>query len=425
VIEEVELNSPLLQSAESMTSPQALSDLNHQGLETTAKLGIPSRKHEEWKYTSIDSLSPLNFSAGLKSADKPQFEIPSGTGNSIRIIVRNGFFDAELSSKLLSESGITVTSLVNGTPVFEPGTVALMDEEHFVALNSALCRDAIAIRIAANAKPELSVEILHISEGKGTMSSPRLFVLAEKGSEATITESFISANSNDRTWTNAVSEIRVEENAVLRFVKVQTENGNSIQTDFTKAVQDANSTFDIVTVSLGGKLIRNNLHIRHAGTNCTSHLFGLFAADGDQLIDNHTLVDHAMPHCYSNELYKGIVGGKATGVFNGKIFVRKDAQKTNAYQSNKTILLTDDAQMNAKPQLEIFADDVKCTHGATTGQLDDEALFYLRARGIGEQTARTLLNIAFAQDVLNNIANENLREKLTSQVTEKLQRSNA
>jgi Fe-S cluster assembly protein SufD len=173
-------------------------------------------------------------------------------------------------------------------------------------------------------------------------------------------------------------------------------------------------------VTLGGKLVRNNLHIRLNDVNCTAHLYGLYILNGDQLTDTHTLVDHAMPHCLSNELYKGILDGKSSGVFNGKIMVRQDAQKTNAYQSNKTILLSDNAQMNTKPQLEIFADDVKCTHGATTGQLDEEALFYLRSRGIGEQSARTMLNIAFAADVLGNIKHEGLRSALQALAEQKL-----
>jgi Fe-S cluster assembly protein SufD len=181
-----------------------------------------------------------------------------------------------------------------------------------------------------------------------------------------------------------------------------------------------NSNHHITTISLGGSLVRNNLHIRLDDINCSTYLNGLYIADGNQLMDNHSLVDHAMPNCYSNELYKGIIGGDATGVFNGKIFVRKDAQKTNAYQSNKNILLSDNASMNAKPQLEIFADDVKCSHGATIGQIDEEALFYLRARGIGEASARALLNHAFAADVIDQIPDEQVKDKLLEIISEKL-----
>jgi Fe-S cluster assembly protein SufD len=390
-------------------------------MEESLRLGIPGRKHEEWKYTPVDTHRPLEHMAAAGPETSSSAVLPGMLDGSIRIVFRNGYFEPFLSSSELAASGIKVTSLAKtGETCFEPGTVAEIHGEHFIALNSALARDGAVICIAKNARPEAIVEIVHLSEGNNIMSSPRLMILAGKGSEATIVETYISAEESNTSWSNAVAEIKVEENAILKFAKLQLNNLNSIQTDYTKIVQESSSTFNIITVTLGGKLVRNNLHIRHAGTNCTSHLFGLYIADGDQLIDNHSLVDHAMPNCFSNELYKGILSGKSTGVFNGKIFVRKDAQKTNAYQSNKTILLSDDAQMNAKPQLEIFADDVKCTHGATTGQLDDEALFYLRARGIGEQTARTLLNLAFAEDVLNNISHEQLRERMSALVTGKL-----
>jgi Fe-S cluster assembly protein SufD len=176
----------------------------------------------------------------------------------------------------------------------------------------------------------------------------------------------------------------------------------------------------LTTLSLGGGLIRNNLNIRLGDVNGTAYLNGLTVARFNQLVDHHTVVDHAMPHCYSNELYKNIIDDSAQGVFNGKIFVRKDAQKTNAFQSNKNLLLSDEASMNAKPQLEIFADDVKCSHGATTGQLDDEALFYLRARGIGEDAARALLNHAFAADVIEGIAHEGIKVKMLDVLNDKL-----
>ncbi|HEX5003629.1 MAG TPA: Fe-S cluster assembly protein SufD [Bacteroidia bacterium] len=426
VIEKKELTNMLLNSPELLPAVQSLTMLNREGLAAFAAAGIPTHKHEEWKYTPVESLHPLNYAASNIPQSPYSGTLPNAS-SGLRIVLRNGYFDNRLSSPNLASAGIKIHSLAaTHKSEAEIGSLIDMHEEPFVALNCALCRDGVVITIEKSADPSTLIEIIHLSDaGTGKqMHSPRIFVKAEKGSEASISESFISAGGNETCWTNAVCEIVIEENAKVNFVKMQLESEGSVLTDFTKAVQASNSTFDIVTVTLDGKLVRNNLHIRHNGTNCTSHLYGLFVADGEQLIDNHTLVDHAMPNCFSNELYKGIVGGKATGVFNGKIFVRKDAQKTNAYQSNKTILLTDEAQMNAKPQLEIYADDVKCTHGATTGQLDEEALFYLRARGIGENTARTLLNIAFAQDVLNNISDGAMRENLTLLVNQKLSDAN-
>ncbi|MCH7681467.1 SufD family Fe-S cluster assembly protein, partial [candidate division KSB1 bacterium] len=179
------------------------------------------------------------------------------------------------------------------------------------------------------------------------------------------------------------------------------------------------SVYRTVNIDLGGGLVRNNLNVLLNDEHCESHLFGFFLGQGTQHIDNHTFIDHAKPHCFSNELYKGILDDKARGVFNGKIIVRPDAQKTNALQSNKTLLLTDDASINAKPQLEIFADDVKCTHGATIGQLDDEAMFYLRARGIGEEMAGAMLRHAFISDVLENIKIEEVRERMDAHIIER------
>jgi Fe-S cluster assembly protein SufD len=218
-----------------------------------------------------------------------------------------------------------------------------------------------------------------------------------------------------------VTEFFVEETASVEYDIKQNEDSLSayhINQTFVK--QQRNSTFDICTVTIGGKLVRNNLNIVLNDVNCTAHLYGLAIATGQEIIDNHTLVDHASPLCQSNELYKNILNGSAHGVFNGKIFVRKDAQKTNAFQSNKNILLSKDAVMNAKPQLEIYADDVKCSHGATTGQLDEDALFYLRSRGINENDARALLNFAFASDVIEKINNESLRRNLLKLLSQKL-----
>ena len=212
----------------------------------------------------------------------------------------------------------------------------------------------------------------------------------------------------------------MDENAKVEYDLLQNENDRSFRITGTHVCQASNSTFSINTASLGGSILKNKLHIKLDGQNCETHMHGLYVAGGNQLIDNHTAVYHAKPHSHSNELYKGIIGGKAHGVFNGKIFVEKDAQKTNAYQSNKNILLSNDAVVNAKPQLEIFADDVKCTHGATTGQMDDEALFYLRSRGINENDAKALLNLAFANDVLGNIKDGSFRSYIAGLVGMKL-----
>ena len=213
-------------------------------------------------------------------------------------------------------------------------------------------------------------------------------------------------------------EVVVEKDARLGYYKIQNDQKDASQVSTTHIRQTGKSYTNSVVISLNGAMIRNNLNVIFEAEHCESHLYGLYCLNGQTHVDNHTTVDNARPHCFSNELYKGVMDGKTTGIFNGKIFVRKDAQKTNAYQSNKNILISNDASVNAKPQLEIFADDVKCSHGCTVGSLDEEALFYLRSRGVDLENARALLLQAFAVDILENIKPEPIRlyvEKLISQ----------
>ncbi len=407
------------------------SDLRRSAIDTFGQLGFPTVKHEEWKYTNLKDVvtHALAFSGfnGAGKSTREDVEKFSIAGKDAHIFVfENGIYNENLSAGIIDNAGIKVMNLASAMELHEVkqhlGKVALFEKESFVALNTAYIQDGVFIHLSKKAVIEKPIHIIYIntSEDSGHVYTVRNLIVAEEGSKAVITESYHSLNTKCSGLTNSVTEVLIGKNANVELVKAQLESENTSHISFTQAIQERDSVFDTVTVTLGGKLVRNNLHIKFGDVNCTSHLFGLYLLDGEQLVDNHTLVDHAMPHCYSNELYKGVIDDKATGVFNGKIFVRQDAQKTNAYQSNKNILLSDEAQMNTKPQLEIFADDVKCTHGATTGQLDDEALFYLRARGIGEKSARTLLNIAFAADVLNNIKSEELRNNLQSLAEAKL-----
>jgi Fe-S cluster assembly protein SufD len=230
------------------------------------------------------------------------------------------------------------------------------------------------------------------------------------------------SKGNQPSFTNIVTEIVVQENATVTYTKVQNESDQAYIIGTTQVYQARDSKFSATTVSLSAALIRNNLNIVLDAENCEANLFGLYMLNGSQHVDNHTLVDHAKPRSYSNELYKGIMDGKSTGVFNGKIYVRQDAQKTNAFQSNKNILLSKDASMNTKPQLEIFADDVKCSHGATTGQLDEDMLFYLRSRGIGTNEAKALLMYAFATDIINQIPLEAVRLYVERAIANRLNR---
>jgi len=225
---------------------------------------------------------------------------------------------------------------------------------------------------------------------------------------------------DEASFTNSVTEVVVARDARVEYYKVQNDTNQSYHIGTTQVRQSDNSLFYSATVTLNGGFVRNNLNIVLDGEHCEAHMYGLYIPNGKQHIDNHTLVDHAKPNSYSNELYKGILEERATGAFNGKIYVRPDAQKTNAYQSCKNVVLSPDATMNTKPQLEIYADDVKCSHGTTTGKLNDEALFYMRSRGIPKEQAQTLLMYAFAEDVMNKIKIAPIREYLEGVVAEKL-----
>jgi Fe-S cluster assembly protein SufD len=243
--------------------------------------------------------------------------------------------------------------------------------------------------------------------------------VVEKNANATIIESFFALGSN-ASFCNIVNEVYIGENSHLEHYKLQRQQGEHYQNNFTQVFQESNTNVNQVTLTLDGKFVRNTLHFHMNGENCNTLLYGLYLLDGNQFVDNHTRVDHAKPNCFSDEKYKGILKDKSTAVFNGKIMVHLDAQKTNAYQRNQNILLSDEATVNTKPQLEIFADDVKCTHGATIGQLDEEPMFYLQSRGIPENVARKMLLNAFADDIAAKIKIPELVAILEEQIEKKI-----
>ena len=277
------------------------------------------------------------------------------------------------------------------------------------------CNDGSFVHIEKNKVIEQPIIIYNISDASANeaVSFPRNLILAEQGSQACIVEIFSTIGENN-SFSNSVTEIVVEENVNLQYYKLSNDGAKSFHVGLANAIQAKNSTFTAHSYSFGGGMIRNNLHVDQNGENCTTNMYGLYLLNGNSHVDNHTEVDHKQPNSYSNELYKGIFDEKSTGVFNGKIFVREAAQKTNAFQSNKNILLTDNATINTKPQLEIWADDVKCSHGCTTGQMDNDALFYLRARGIDKDQARAMLLYAFTIDVLDKVTIAPLKKHINA-----------
>ena len=419
--------------AERFSGPSVLSDRRREAKEAFGKMGIPSVKHEEWKYLNLSVLQTTGYrtvspvaETKLNATDVKRFRLCGD--DAYLCVVENGSFNAAASAISGLPAGIrigTLSDLENDPRVQEHlFKLAPYTSEPMVALNTMLCYDTVIILADPGTKLETPIQLAFVAHAdKNPIAIPaRVLVLAGDEAELTIMESYHSYGEGASTFTNAVTESVIGNAARMHYAKVQVENANARHIGYHYTQLHRDSYQHLTTLTLGGSLVRNNLYLRLDGENINTYLNGLYVAGGEQVVDNHTLVDHATPHCFSSELYKGIIDDKAQGVFNGKIWVRQDAQKTNAYQSNKNILLSNDASMNTKPQLEIYADDVKCSHGATTGQLDEEALFYLRARGIGEAAARALLNHAFAADVVEQVENETIRQSLMLLLDVKLSR---
>jgi len=402
---------------------QMLRDLRSQALNDFIAQGIPGSRHEEWRYLDLSPLSKTDYSTvnprtgfTIDAGGAQQFRL-AGT-DSLLFVVENGSLNEAASYPGKLPAGIrigTFSELENDSRVVNHlFRHAETGREPFVALNSALAYDPVIILVDRNVRIDIPLQLAFVSVAAPSplAINPRLLVVLDEGAECTLLESHHSLGRGEEILINAVTETVIAPNARLHHVKVQTESSSTRHISYHKVNLSADSSQHLTTITIGGGMVRNNLNIRLDGQQINTWLNGLYVLKGNQVVDNHTLVDHAMPHCFSSELYKGIIDDQAQGVFNGKIWVRQDAQKTNAYQSNKNLLLSSDASMNTKPQLEIYADDVKCSHGATTGQLDDDALFYLRARGIGEAAARALLNHAFAADVIAQVENDEIKASL-------------
>ncbi len=393
-----------------------------------SELGFPTPRNEEWKYTNVAPLLEYKFKLPVGAARVPEEALQDFAFDKLNenlVVFVNGQYSEELSRLDLNIDDIIVenlrTAVVNHGDLVNRhlGRYANFEDECFTALNTAFTNDGTFIFVPDNKVIEDPIHLINISNGDSELvTHPRNLFVAGKNSQVKIIESFHTL-SEATYFNNLVTEVFVDERAIVDHIKLQEESTKAYHISSSQVQQERESVYTTVNIDLGGALVRNNLNILLNAENCESHLFGFYLGFGTQHIDNHTFIDHAKPHCFSNELYKGILDDKARGVFSGKIMVRPDAQKTNALQSNKTLLLTNDASINAKPQLEIFADDVKCTHGATIGQLDDEALFYLRARGIGEEMAGAMLRHAFISDVLENIKVEPIRDWMNGHIIER------
>jgi Fe-S cluster assembly protein SufD len=377
--------------------------------------GIPNNKHEDYKYCNIEGVLRKEFKSVEQSFNELTSEdvTPLKLEEAINLVVVNGNYNEALSEKMIVK-GLTIKSLNELLPSEQAllSSQAKSENDALIALNTVFSGNGIFFQVDKNNIIPMPVHIIYVNSGSTNMvTNTRNFTHVGAGAEVTLVESFYNIGSA-KVFSNFVSEKFVGENAKLKCYTFQNEGELSYSVNTNQVKISKYSNYSNTTATLSGELVRNNHNVELAAENCEAHLNGLFITTGTQSVDNHTLIDHQMPNCESNELYKGIAKDKSTGTFNGKIFVRKDAQKTNAYQSSKNILMSDDATINTKPQLEIYADDVKCSHGTSTGKVDTEALFYLKARGIGEENARKLLLQAFAQELIDKIEIPSLQERI-------------
>jgi Fe-S cluster assembly protein SufD len=378
--------------------------------------GFPTTRDEEWKFTNVAPIAATSFALPA-SAPAQNLIDPFVQAKHVgaRIVVVNGRRNAQLSTSSLP-AGVTLRGIEPADVGTRPSATAFAD------LNAAFFEDAIVLEIAAKAVVTEPIELLMIAVPPAgpALISPRVRIVVGSDAEVTIVERYVGLGGYLESFTNAVTDVAVGHGARVSHVKVQDEASTAFHLASLFIHQERSSTFTSQAITFGGRIARNDIVATLDGEGAECTLNGLYIATGESLVDTHTTIDHAKPHCPSHELYKGILAGRSRAVFNGKIIVRQDAQKTDAKQTNKALLLTDDAQVNTKPQLEIFADDVKCTHGAAIGQLDDDALFYLRARGISMADARHMLIEAFAGEVLDGIPVAPVRERLMQTMEEKL-----
>jgi len=394
-----------------------------------AELAFPTQKDEEWKYTNISSLLKHNFSpAAVKvnvSSDTINKFLFDKMEHSLLVFV-NGNFSSELSKLIDIPKGVVIGSLAealkNNNPIVKKhlGKYAENENYFFTTLSSAFTKDGVFIYVPDGKVVEDPIHIIFITKNgsEKILTQPRNLFVAGKNSQVTIIEHYVS-DEDSTYFTNSVTEIVADENAIVDHIKLQEESTKAFHIARMEVDQERSSNFSSHLISHGAEISRNDFNARFNDEGSECMLNGLFMIGDEQLFDAHTMIDHAKPHCNSHEHYKGILQDKSRGVFNGKVMVRRDAQKTNAFQENNTILLSDDAVMNTKPQLEIFADDVKCSHGATIGKLNDEAKFYLKSRGIGEDAATAILIHAFASDVITSIKIPALRDYLEEIITKR------
>ncbi len=424
------------------SEPAWLAGMREKAAEAFQRLEFPTTRDEEWKYTNVAPMLRTQFRQ-LIDADLTGVSAKRIGGLSFseaegrRLVFVNGVYAAELSDFAADVAGLPdglpdglVVSNFSEVPAGSLGVladnlgrIAGFENEVFTALNTALLGDGALVRIPRGRVIEKPIHLLFLSTASEPhVAYPRVLIVAEEGSVARVVESYASINS-DVYFNNAVTEVLVREGASLDHYRIQQESESAFHIGTTEVQQEAGSRYVSLAISLGADLSRHTLGVKHLGERVETTIDGLYIVTGNQHVDNHTTIDHALPRCQSSQLYKGILDGRSQAVFNGKVLVREGALLTDGRQLNKNLVLSSEATVDTKPQLEIFADDVKCAHGATVGQLEDDELFYLASRGISPERARALLTFGFAGEVIDRIRIDSLRERLDREVLSKLHQS--
>ncbi|QTD36490.1 Fe-S cluster assembly protein SufD [Polaribacter batillariae] len=404
-------------------------EIRSKALQNFESLGFPTRKLEAWKYTSLNSVLKQDYSLfphkenAVALAEVKKYFIHDI--DAYKIV----FIDGKYSSFLSETTHDTIDVCLMSSALAKPKYKAVIDnyfnkiakQDNLTSLNTAFANEGAYIYIPKNKEVEKPIQIIHFTTGSetATMLQPRNLIVVGENSQVQIIERHQSLTSN-AVLTNAVTEIFADKSAHIDYYKIQNDNLNASLVDNSYIEQQSKSVVSVHTFSFGGNITRNNLNFYQKGEYIDSILKGITIIEGKQHVDHHTLVHHIEPNCESHQDYKGIYDARSTGVFNGKVIVEKEAQKTNAYQQNNNVLISDKATINAKPQLEIFADDVKCSHGCTIGQLDDDALFYMQQRGIPKKEGKALLMYAFANTVLESVKIPEVKQRITKIIAKKL-----
>ncbi|MBI3922489.1 MAG: Fe-S cluster assembly protein SufD [Armatimonadetes bacterium] len=416
-------------------SPEWIRNLRQKAIARFAAQGFPTARDEEWRFTNVGPLAGFPSALARKSnVDEDQIEQVHGTAcrgvHGTRLVFINGYHRPDLSTSVALPKGVIADGLCSAMTTsgelieHHLGAYAPFDEKPFVALSTAFMRDGAFVYVPRETVVEAPIYLLYLFADReaGATAYPRNLVVVEREGQVVIIEHYVSLVGTP-CFTNAVTEIVAGDHTTVEHIKIQDEHRQAFHVATIQSQVGSNGSFTSNNIAWGGKLSRNDVNVTLDGEGIDCTLNGLYVASGDQHMDNRTFLDHTKPRCNSHELYKGILGDEASGVFRGKIHVWEDAQKTDAKQTNKNLLLSDEATIDTMPQLEIFADDVKCTHGATVGQLEDEAIFYLRSRGIDRESARSILTHAFASDIISRISSEAVRQHLDAGLQSLLENS--